>query len=434
MRICVAGAGYVGLVVGTCLSESGNDVVCVDSDESKIEALSAGTPTIYEPGLSDYLARNLKEGRLAFSTDLASAVAGAEIVFIAVGTPTDSEKRPDMSSVWEVARVIGESLTGYTVIAVKSTVPVGTAARLKEMISGLTEHEFSVVSNPEFLKEGTAVADFMKPERVIVGTDPSDARVGDIIGELYDPFLRTGKPLLRMSNTSAEICKYACNGLLATKISFMNEIAGLCAATGGDVSEVRMGMGTDPRIGPQFLFPGVGYGGSCFPKDVAALVATASERGAPMDILRSVSEVNERQKRLLVKLIRSHFGENLSGRKGAIWGLSFKPRTDDVREAPSLAVIGGLLDAGAALSVFDPVAMDNARAILRDRVEYVRTNYDALDGADFLAVVTEWNEFRRPDFERVKKLMRQPVVFDGRNIYSRKRMERMGFTYYGIGL
>ncbi len=433
MRICVIGTGYVGLVVGTCLSESGNDVICVDSDEEKVKTLSGGKCTIHERGLNEYFTRNLREKRLSFTTELKAAVKKSQVVYIAVGTPLGADMQTDMSSVWDVVERIGKAIEDYTIVVTKSTVPVGTAKRIREIISGLTEVEFSVVSNPEFLKEGAAVDDFMKPQRVVIGTEPDDERAREIMREIYAPFLRTGKPLIEMDSASAEVCKYACNGLLAAKISFINEVANLCGAVGADVNQVRRGMGADPRIGPQFLFPGVGFGGSCFPKDITALINTAAQTGTSMDILRSVSEVNQRQKKLPVGLVKKHFGEDLSGRKGAIWGLSFKPGTDDIREAPSIPIVEGLLTAGATLSVFDPVATENARAIFGERVEYAQTDYDALEGADFLVVVTEWNEFRRPSFERIKELMRTPVVFDGRNIYSRKYMERLGFTYYGIG-
>lgn len=433
MRICVIGTGYVGLVAGTCLAESGNDVICVDSDEEKVKTLSSGSPTIYEPGLSEYLRRNIRENRLSFTKDLQTAVKQSEVVFIAVGTPTGRDNHIDLSSVLDVAGQIGKAIEKYTVVVTKSTVPAGTAKHIREIISSATGQEFSVVSNPEFLKEGAAVDDFMKPERVIIGTDAQDTRALETMRELYAPFLRTGKPLLEMGNESAEICKYACNCFLATKISFMNQMAGFCEAVGANITDVRKGMGSDPRIGPQFLFPGVGFGGSCFPKDIAALENSATEAGASMDIVRVVREINELQKLVLVKRVKEHFNGDVKGKKGAIWGLSFKPRTDDIREAPSLAIIQGLLEAGASLSVFDPVAMTNAKGVLGDTVEYAQSNYLALKDADFLAVVTEWNEFRRPDFRRVKELMRQPVIFDGRNIYTRRRMEAFGFTYYGIG-
>jgi UDPglucose 6-dehydrogenase len=433
MKICVVGTGYVGLVAGTCLAESGNDVICVDTDEEKVKTLSSGTPTIYEPGLNEYLRRNLREKRLSFTTELEAAVKKSGIVFIAVGTPTGPDMQVDLSSVMEVAEQIGKALEEYTIVVIKSTVPVGTAKRVKDVISGASGQKFSVVSNPEFLKEGAAVDDFMKPDRVILGVNPQETRVIETMRELYAPFLRTGKPLIVMSHTSAELCKYACNSFLAARISFMNEMANFCQAVGADINEVRKGMGTDPRIGPQFLFPGVGFGGSCFPKDITALATTASEAGIRMDILEAVRAVNERQKLVLVERVKEHFGEDLSGTKGAVWGLSFKPRTDDIREAPSLRIIQGLLEAGASLNVFDPVAMDNARSVLGETVEYALSNYDALKDADFLVVVTEWNEFRRPDFSRVKQLMRQPVIFDGRNIFTRRRMEELGFTYYGIG-
>ncbi len=433
MRICVIGTGYVGLVVGVCLSESGNDVICADKDEEKISRLSSCKPTTYEPGLTHYLERNLRERRLCFSTDIRSAVKGRELVFVAVGTPPGPGGQVDMSSVWDATKTIGETIGQYTVVVLKSTVPVGTAKRVREIISSLTDKEFSVVSNPEFLKEGAAIADFMKPDRVIVGLEPEDTRAREIMRELYEPFLRTGKPFLEMSQTSAEVCKYACNSMLATRISFMNQLANFCNAAGADVNEVRKGMGVDPRIGPQFLFPGVGFGGSCFPKDLSALIAAGSELGVEMDLLDAVREVNNRQKRLIVGRVKKHFGENLSGKKGAVWGLSFKPRTDDMREAPSILIIEGLLAAGAELAVFDPVAMEAARGILGDRVGYAERDYEALRGANFLVVVTEWNEFRRPDFRRMKESMQEPVIFDGRNIYSRAYMERLGFVYYGIG-
>lgn len=433
MRICVIGTGYVGLVVGTCLSEGGNDVVCVDADAQKVETLSSGKLTIYEPGLSEYFARNLREKRLSFSGDIEKAVRKSEVVFIAVGTPPGPDNLPDMSSIWEVAESIGKAIESYTVIVIKSTVPPGTWRRVKEIISQLTKHEFSVVSNPEFLKEGAALSDFMKPERVVVGMGPDDERASEIMRELYAPFLRTGKPLIEMSNASAEVCKYACNSILATKISFMNQLASFCSTVGADVNQVRRGMGSDPRIGGQFLFPGVGFGGSCLPKDVNALIATASEHGIAMKLLNAVMEVNERQKKLLVEQVKVHFGEDLSGKKGALWGLSFKPRTDDIRESPAIVTVEGLLEAGAQLAVFDPVAMENAKLLFADSVKYARTNYEALQQADFLVVVTEWNEFRRPNFDTMKRLMRQPVIFDGRNIYSRGRLEKLGFTYYGVG-
>ena len=433
MKICVIGTGYVGLVAGTCLSESGNDVVCVDSDEKKISVLSSGTPTIHERGLGEYFARNIRENRLSFTTDLKSAAGRSKVVFIAVGTPAGPDMKVDISAIRDVAARIGKSIAGYTTVVIKSTVPVGTAREVRETISGLTKSDFSVVSNPEFLKEGAAVNDFMKPERVVIGTEPDDALARETMRELYAPFLRTGKPLIEMSNESAEVCKYACNGLLATKVSFMNEIANFCDKTGADINEVRTGMGADPRIGPQFLFPGTGFGGSCFPKDISGLIARAQESGSGMSILEAVRDVNERQKGILASKIREHFGGELSGLKGAVWGLSFKPGTDDVREAPAITLAENLLDAGVRLSVFDPVAMDNFKKIFGDGLEYVKRDYEALKDADFLALVTEWNEFRRPDFDRIKSMMRQPVVFDGRNIYSRRRMEKLGFTYYGIG-
>ena len=431
MRISVIGAGYVGLVAGTCFADSGNDVVCVDLDSAKVTALSAGQVPIYEPGLDDLVKKNLKEQRLSFTTDLAAAVAGSQVVFIAVGTPTGQNGDADLQYVLAAARDIGSALTGYAVVVDKSTVPVGTADLVRDEIAKVTRHPFDVVSNPEFLKEGAALDDFLKPDRVVIGSDSEKARA--LMAELYAPFVRTEHPIIFMDTRSAELTKYAANAMLATRISFMNDIAALCEKVGADVDLVRKGMGADKRIGYPFLFPGVGYGGSCFPKDVKALVATARDHGIEFDLLRAVERTNERQKKLLVAKAVKHFGPDFSGKTFAVWGLAFKPKTDDMREAPSVEVIEGLLGKGARIRAFDPVAQQTARRVLNDRVTFVERPYDALEGADALFVVTEWNEFRHPDFERMKSLMRAPVVFDGRNIYSPAKMRELGFSYFGIG-
>jgi UDPglucose 6-dehydrogenase len=431
MRIAVIGAGYVGLVAGTCFAESGQDVTLVDVDPEKLAKLRAGKVPFYEPGLSDLLARNLREGRLQFTADLAEAVRGARVAFIAVGTPEGQDGSADLSHVLAVAEQIGRAMTGPLIVVNKSTVPVGTAARVAETIRRQTAHAISVVSNPEFLKEGAAVDDFLRPDRVVIGSDDEEAR--RVMADLYEPFVRTGNPILFMDPLSAEMTKYAANGLLAARISFMNELALLCDRVGADVDLVRRGVGSDRRIGGAFLFPGVGYGGSCFPKDVRALVATGEKAGLSLEMLKATDRVNERQKRVLFSRIQAHFGPSLAGKVIAVWGLAFKPRTDDVREAPALVLIQDLLSHGARVRVYDPEAMPTARRVLGDRVEYCAGNYQALEGADALAVVTEWNEFRRPDFERMRRLMRQPVIFDGRNIYEPARMREMGFRYSGMG-
>ncbi len=432
MRIAVIGSGYVGLVAGTCFAETGNTVVCVDKDERKIRTLLAGEIPIYEPGLKELVERNVKEERLSFTTDLKAAVQSSLVIFIAVGTPPNEDGSSDLSHVMGVARQVGEVMNGYKVIVDKSTVPVGTGRKVREVIASVTKEPFDVVSNPEFLKEGAAIEDFLKPDRVVIGT--GDPRVAEIMKELYAPFVRTGNPILVMDLESAEVTKYAANAMLASRISFMNEIAALCERVGANVDSVRKGIGLDRRIGPSFLFPGAGYGGSCFPKDTKALLRTAAEHDVELKILRAVEEVNETQKMLLVRKVQKHFGDNLRGKVFAVWGLSFKPRTDDMREAPSLAVIGGLLAAGGVVRASDPVAIDNAREHFGDRVLYFQKNYEALEGADALVLLTEWNEFRYPEYERMKTLMRGHVVFDGRNILSRRRLEEMGFTYYGIGV
>jgi UDPglucose 6-dehydrogenase len=430
MRIAVVGTGYVGLVAGACFAESGNDVVCVDKDDAKIRTLRKGKMPIFEPGLEELVKRNRHEDRLTFTTQLPKAVRDASIILIAVGTPPGEDGSADLSHVLEVARDIAKAMNGYKVIVDKSTVPVGTAARVREVIRRETTHPFSVVSNPEFLKQGAAVEDFMKPDRVVIGAE--DPRAAEMMMELYQPFTRTGAPMMVMSCASAELTKYAANAMLATRISFMNEVANLCELVGADVDQVRRAIGSDKRIGPAFLFPGVGFGGSCFPKDVKAMIHFAGEQSYDFRLLKAVENVNAFQKTRLFTKIQKHFG-NLKGKTIAVWGLAFKARTDDMREAPSVPLIQSLLDAGAKVQAFDPEAVKSAKAIFGNKVTYAAKSYDALKGADALAIVTEWNEFRRPDFPRMRKLMRTPVVFDGRNLFTPDEMKNHGFTYYSIG-
>jgi UDPglucose 6-dehydrogenase len=430
LRIGVVGTGYVGLVVGTCLAENGNTVVCVDNDAAKVAALCRGEVPIYEPGLDEMIPRNVAEERLSFSTDLGAAVRSSEILFIAVGTPQGEDGSADMTHVLNVAEEIGRAMNGYKIVVNKSTVPVGTARRVRDVISRLTAHPFAVVSNPEFLKEGAAVDDFLKPDRVIVGTD--DARAEAVMRELYAPFVRTGNPVLVMDLASAELTKYAANAMLASRISFMNEIANLCDRVGADVGEVRKGIGTDSRIGSSFLFPGIGYGGSCFPKDVKALLLLGKDAGLTLHVVAAVDRVNEAQRVLLVPRIEAHLG-GLRGKVVAVWGLAFKPRTDDLREAPALAVIQELLARGAAVRAYDPKAVPAARRLLGERVTFCQRSYEAVEGADALVLATEWNEFREPDFERVRTLMRHAAIFDGRNIYNPRHLRELGFHYEGVG-
>jgi UDPglucose 6-dehydrogenase len=432
MRIAVIGTGYVGLVAGTCFAETGNTVTCVDKDQAKIDTLLRGELPIYEPGLLELVQRNVAEERLRFSTDLETAVKESLVCFIAVGTPPGEDGSSDLTHVLSVAEAIGKCMNGYKVIVDKSTVPVGTARKVAEVVAAKTSESFDVVSNPEFLKEGAAIEDFLKPDRVVIGCD--DPRVAEIMKELYAPFVRTGNPILIMDVESAELTKYAANAMLATRISFMNEIALLCERVGAKVDGVRKGIGLDRRIGPSFLFPGAGYGGSCFPKDIKALLHTAEAHGIELHILRTVEKVNEAQKRLLVEKLKTHYANDIAGKTIAVWGLSFKPRTDDMREAPAITVIELLLEAGATVRASDPVAMEVARKIFGDRITYHHKNYDALQGADALLLLTEWNEFRYPDFELMKATMKEPIVFDGRNILNRRRLEETGFTYYGIGV
>jgi UDPglucose 6-dehydrogenase len=430
MKIAVVGTGYVGLVAGACFAESGNDVVCVDRDEKKIATLNDGQMPIYEPGLEEIVRRNRQEGRLSFTTDLTDAVRQSSIVFIAVGTPQGEDGSADLSHVLGVAREIARAMNGYKVIVDKSTVPVGTSDKVREVVKAETSQPFSVVSNPEFLKQGAAVEDFMKPDRVVIGAE--DKRAEEMMLELYSPFTRTGAPIMVMDCASAELAKYAANAMLATRISFMNEVANVCELVGADVDQVRKAIGSDRRIGTSFLFPGVGYGGSCFPKDVKAMMRFASEKQYDFKILQAVEAVNHCQKTRLFAKMRAHFGD-MTGKTVGVWGLAFKPRTDDMREAPSIPLIDALLDAGSAVRAYDPEATKVAKGIFGDRVTFTSNNYDALKGADCLAIVTEWNEFRRPDFPRMKTLMHEPIVFDGRNLFTPDQMKQHGFTYYSIG-
>jgi UDPglucose 6-dehydrogenase len=430
MKIAVVGSGYVGLVAGACLAENGNEVVCVDKDPAKIRALQRGRIPIYEPGLEELVRRNRSEKRLLFTTALERGVRSSQIIFIAVGTPTGEDGSADLQHVLAVARDTARAMNGYKVIVNKSTVPVGTAAKVREVIRRETTHPFSVVSNPEFLKQGAAIDDFMKPDRVVIGVE--DPRGAELMKELYAPFTRTGAPVMLMDCASAELSKYAANAMLATRISFMNEVANVCEATGANVDQVRRAVAADRRIGSSFLFPGVGYGGSCFPKDVKAMVRFAAEKNYTFSILEAVEAVNERQKMRLLTKLQSHLG-SLKGKRIAVWGLAFKPRTDDMREAPAVPLIKGLLEGGATVQAYDPEAMEVARGIFGTKVSFAENSYAALKGADALAIVTEWNEFREPDFERMKKLLRAPVIFDGRNLYSPDQIRAHGFTYLSIG-
>jgi UDPglucose 6-dehydrogenase len=431
MKIAVVGTGYVGLVLGACLAENGNNVICIDKDRSKIAMLEDGRMPIYEPGLEELVRRNHGE-RLQFTTDLVNSVAASEIVFIAVGTPQGEDGSADLQHVLAVARDIGRSITKYTVVVDKSTVPVGTARKVQAAVAAETTQPFSVVSNPEFLKQGAAVEDFMRPDRVVIGVEPGDDRAAALMRDLYGPFTRTGAPIMMMDTASAELCKYAANSILATRISFMNEIANVCERVGADVDQVRKAIGADRRIGTSFLFPGVGYGGSCFPKDVKALLKSAEDRGYEFKILEAVEAVNDRQKARLVEKMAAHFG-TLQGRQIALWGLAFKPRTDDMREAPAITIVERLLELGATVRAYDPEAAATAKRLFDGRITICDKGYDTLTGADALAIVTEWNEFREPDFTKMRQLLKSPVVFDGRNIYSPEQMRALGFTYFSIG-
>jgi UDPglucose 6-dehydrogenase len=441
MRIAVVGTGYVGLVVGACFAETGNEVTCIDKDAPKVQMLRRGKIPIYEPGLAELVHRNAAEKRLTFTRDLPGSVRKSEVIFIAVGTPTGEDGSADLQHVLGAAREIARAMNGYKVIVDKSTVPAGTSERVREAMARETSHPFSVVSNPEFLKQGAAVEDFLKPDRVVIGA--TDPRASEIMTDLYRPFTRTGAPIMVMDCASAEVCKYAANAMLATRISFMNEIANVCELFGADADMVRKAIASDKRIGPAFLFPGVGYGGSCFPKDVKAIIKFAGDRKYRFKILEAVEAVNERQKGRLLGKLDAHFRQK-SGRAGkprpylkgktiGVWGLSFKPRTDDMREAPAIPIIEGLLARGARVRAFDPEARDVAKRIFGSRIHYARHAYDALTDAEALLVVTEWNEFREPDFAKMKKLMRQPLIFDGRNLYNPAQVRELGFTYTSIG-
>ncbi len=431
MRVGIIGTGYVGLVAGACFAETGNRVVGADIDAAKIETLKQGLSPIYEPGLEPLLKHNLAEGRLQFTTDVPACIRHAEVVFIAVGTPAGEDGSADLQHVLAVAETIGDNIDDEKVVVTKSTVPVGTTEKVRRIIAGRTSQSFQMAFNPEFLKEGAAVDDFMRPDRVIVGADSDHAR--ELIAELYAPFVRTGKPTLFMDIPSAEITKYAANTMLAVRISFMNQIAALCEAAGADVDMVRRGLGSDPRIGPAFLFPGAGYGGSCFPKDVRALVRTGHDFGIDLSLPRTAQEWNDRQKEVVFQKLIKEFGEDLKGRRIAVWGLAFKPETDDLREAVSLTVIGRLLEHGAQVAVHDPRAMEAARRWLPQEVEYAHDEYAACEGADALLILTEWLQYRRPDLIRIKSLLKHPLIIDGRNLFERSKMAELGFTYLSIG-
>ena len=431
MDIVVVGTGYVGIVTGTCLAESGNRVICVDIDEEKIAMMEKGKVPIYEPHLESLLIRNIEAERISFTTDLESAVKSSPIVFLALPTPPGEDGSADLQYVLNVAVELADIIEDYTVIVDKSTVPVGTADRITEIISKKTDVEFDVVSNPEFLREGYAVDDFMKPDRVVIGTRSQRAR--DLMEELYQPFMRQGNRMIYMDEKSAELTKYASNAFLATKITFMNEVANYCKKVGADVDMVRRGVGTDNRIGPRFLFPGMGYGGSCFPKDVQALHKSGSEVVCDFNILKSVMDVNTKQKVIMHPLMKEHFNGSLEGKKIAVWGLSFKPETDDIRQAPSLDILAKLIEDGAEVTAYDPEAMDNIKSILGDKIKYAKRSMEALEGAEALLICTEWAAFRNPNFDLMKRAMAFPTIFDGRNLYETSKMEAHGFTYHSIG-
>ena len=431
MNITVIGTGYVGLVAGACFADMGNNVICVDNNKQKLEQLEKGIIPIYEPGLEELVKSNTLEERLTFSSDLDSAVKASEVCFIAVGTPQGEDGSADLQYVLGVAEEIAKAMNGYKVIVDKSTVPVGTAEKVAEIIKKHTTHPFDVVSNPEFLKQGNAVDDFLYPDRVVIGSN-SD-RATQIMQDIYSPFFRTGNRVIVMDVKSAEMTKYAANSFLATKISFMNEIANLCEKVGADAEMVRVGMSTDSRIGNKFLFPGLGYGGSCFPKDVKALIRTGLDNNCEMNIIKAADEANKKQRVNFLNKITKHFGEDLTGKTFAVWGLAFKPKTDDLREAPSITIINDLLKRGAKVKAFDPKAMETARFYFKETITYSKNSYEAIEGADALLLLTEWNEFRRPDFEKIKSLLKQPVIFDGRNQYNAERLKEKGFIYCQVG-
>ncbi len=431
MHIAVIGTGYVGLVAGTCFAEMGNDVICVDNDREKLTKLENGIIPIYEPGLEELVKSNFREKRITFSSDLDSAVKKSEVCFIAVGTPQDEDGSADLQYVLGVAEQIGKAINGYKVIVDKSTVPVGTAEKVTNIIKQNTIYPFDVVSNPEFLKQGNAVDDFLSPDRVIIGSNSEKAT--RIMQDIYSPFFRTGNRVIVMDVKSAEMTKYAANSFLATKISFMNEIANLCEKVGADAEMVRVGISTDSRIGNKFLFPGLGYGGSCFPKDVKALIKTGEDYGVDMSIIRSADNTNKKQREVFVQKIIDKFGKDLNGKTFGVWGLAFKPKTDDMREAPAITIINSLLEMGAKIKCYDPKAIDLAKRIFKEKIEYCNSSYSAIENADAMLLMTEWNEFRRPDFEKIKTLLKQPVIFDGRNQYNAERLNEQGFELYQIG-
>lgn len=432
MNITVIGTGYVGLVAGACLADMGNQVICVDNNLDKLEKLKKGIIPIYEPGLEELVKSNVLEGRLEFSADIESAVKVSEVCFIAVGTPQGEDGSADLQYVFGVAESIAKAMNGYKVIVDKSTVPVGTAEKVTELIKANTNYPFDVVSNPEFLKQGNAVDDFLSPDRVIIGSNSDKAT--QIMQEIYAPFFRTGNRVIVMDVKSAEMTKYAANSFLATKISFMNEIANLCEKIGANAEMVRVGISTDSRIGNKFLFPGLGYGGSCFPKDVKALIKTGAEFGCDMSIIKSADDTNKKQRKLFVDKIINKFGEDLNGKTFAVWGLAFKPKTNDMREAPAITIINDLLKRGAKISAYDPKAIEEAKFYFQDRITYAKNSYDALKNCDCMLLLTEWNEFRRPDFDKIKTLLKNPVIFDGRNQYNAERLKEKGFEYYQIGV
>jgi len=431
MRVAVIGTGYVGLVAGACLAETGNDVICVDIDAERITRLKRGEIPIYEPGLKDIVQRNTTQNRLTFTTDTVDAVRKSLVIFMAVQTPMDEDGSADLKHLLDAAETVASGINGYKVIVDKSTVPVGTAVKVKETIARHTDQPFDVVSNPEFLKEGAAVDDFMKPDRVVIGCESQQAEA--VIKDLYSPFVRTGHPMITMKVASAELTKYAANAILATRISFINEMACLCEKVGADIAEVRHGIGTDSRIGAAFLFPGMGFGGSCFPKDLRALIHTASVNGLDLKVVKAAVEANEQQKQFIPARLREHFNDDLKNRRVAVWGLAFKANTDDMRESSVLDVINFLLDGGARITAYDPQAIENARRIYGDRIGYTGDSFSALEDAEALVVATEWNEFRHPDFNRMLNLMASPVIFDGRKLFDPTRMRELGFRYYGVG-
>jgi len=432
MKIAVIGTGYVGLVTGTCFAENGHDVISVDIDERRIKDLNAGVVPFYEPGLEEITRRNIKNKRLRFTLDAAKAIQDSQVIFIAVGTPSKEDGSADLKYVLKVAETIADNLNDHKVVVLKSTVPIGTWKKVQSVIRNKASKPFSIVSNPEFLKEGTAVQDFLFPERIVIGTSNENAKT--VMQELYEPFVRSGNPILEMDNTSAELSKYACNAFLATKISFINEIANLCSEVKANVDDVRKAMMSDSRIGKKFLYPGTGYGGSCFPKDVRSLLHTSRAYKKPLKIIEAVEAVNEKQKETLFHKVSHHFQSNLKDKTIAIWGLSFKPNTDDIREAPATIVIQKLLDAGATVKVYDPIAVPNVCKVFENRLTYCKDSYECITNADALLIITEWNEFRKPDFPRMKTLLKQPTIFDGRNLFSPSQMKKQGFHYEGIGL